>query len=355
MEGSVCLSKGQVKGYLERTLFPEELRAVELHISECSFCSDAIDGYTESPDGFSVGLAMPLLPPPSPKEKDKPQKDKKAPAQEAPAPLIKDMDKKRAPQPEPLPATAPKQRPLSPKRPTSKRGPGWAMAAGILVLIGCCVGYYYYMDDRQDNAPLAFSDDQEPFMGDSVHEPALGAQNEAKPLPQEQTENAPAPAHVARQDTLPAHEKEPVQAKSSNVALTTNAAPPTTETLSAPAAQAATPMAAAAKNESSDSYKNTERKESVAVERPDKELSDYEMGIELFKQKQYASALLYLRAAESDPSNPNHWDAVYYSALCNKNLNKGRKARKLLEKIVESDAPQKKAALKQLEELKNKD
>src|SRR5690606_22510663 len=44
--------------------------------------------------------------------------------------------------------------------------------------------------------------------------------------------------------------------------------------------------------------------------KPPAQLSDFETGVDLYKKKQYASALLYLKAAASDESNPRHWDAV---------------------------------------------
>lgn len=50
IENSACLTRRQIEDYLNNKLFPEELYVVEMHLVECPFCNDAIEGYTKAPE-----------------------------------------------------------------------------------------------------------------------------------------------------------------------------------------------------------------------------------------------------------------------------------------------------------------
>lgn len=45
-ESSKCLTKDQMKGYLQKQMNKEKQIEVERHLVDCALCSDAIDGYT---------------------------------------------------------------------------------------------------------------------------------------------------------------------------------------------------------------------------------------------------------------------------------------------------------------------
>lgn len=44
IDNSACLTRRQMDDYLQKKLFPEELYVVEMHLNECPFCNDAIEG-----------------------------------------------------------------------------------------------------------------------------------------------------------------------------------------------------------------------------------------------------------------------------------------------------------------------
>lgn len=48
IDNSACLTRRQIDDYLQHKLFPEELYVVEMHLNECPFCNDAVEGYTKS-------------------------------------------------------------------------------------------------------------------------------------------------------------------------------------------------------------------------------------------------------------------------------------------------------------------
>ncbi len=48
IDNSACLTRRQIDDYLQNKLFPEELYVVEMHLNECPFCNDAVEGYTQA-------------------------------------------------------------------------------------------------------------------------------------------------------------------------------------------------------------------------------------------------------------------------------------------------------------------
>src|SRR5690606_18312941 len=80
--------------------------------------------------------------------------------------------------------------------------------------------------------------------------------------------------------------------------------------------------------------------------------SDFDKGMELYRQQQYGSAVLYFRSAANKSSDAKYYDALYYSAMAYKNMGKKRKAINYLKKIVaDESAPNKSEAQRQLDTL----
>lgn len=50
IDNSACLTRRQIDDYLQKKLFPEELYVVEMHLNECPFCNDAIEGFGNLPN-----------------------------------------------------------------------------------------------------------------------------------------------------------------------------------------------------------------------------------------------------------------------------------------------------------------
>lgn len=115
IDNSACLTRRQIDDYLQNKLFPEELYVVEMHLNECPFCNDAVEGYTKSGNAnqilstveeFSfttipVREAQPEPIPPAPKAAEVKAPEKKTAPVPPPAPeKIKEV--KKAPPAEPV-------------------------------------------------------------------------------------------------------------------------------------------------------------------------------------------------------------------------------------------------------------
>lgn len=342
LENSACLSKGQLLGYIKHTLYPEELRAVELHLSGCPICNDALDGLEmqANVEELLASLVPPVLP--AIAQKEKPKEKKEA------VPVIK-VEKT---------PVAPKAAEVSEREDndsTYTRKPfSWKRPLGIAAALAIGFSALWYFEFRpKDNKEIA---------GNNMEEeaPATDAGNEnrqiaAAPAMSEAKETALLADAAKPKDSsllVKKEDKAKVRKDTANIAPVMAARQAMTEQVAADrqkdtqadnkAEQLAAKTAAA---------RSKEKDESPKKEEP----SDYETGLKLYKQNQYASALLYLKQAEGDENNPKHWDAVFYSALCNKYLGKDRRARKQFERIIKADGSYKKAAQKQLDEMKAKD
>src|SRR6202012_4469572 len=64
LDQSACLRKGQLLGYLNKSLYPEELRVVELHLSSCALCSEALEGMetVKNAKQLIASIKLPVLP-----------------------------------------------------------------------------------------------------------------------------------------------------------------------------------------------------------------------------------------------------------------------------------------------------
>lgn len=357
LANSACLSKGQLLGYMRHTLYPEELRAVELHLATCALCNDALEGLEAQADAEKLlsGLVPPVLPHVAPREKPKEKKE--------PAPVIR--------QEKPPVATAAKTSNSFPASETVQRlrKPGWGRPIGIAaaLVLGFGALWYFVLDKNEkpstqlaqqygetaDKASGPVSDTANPKLAAAMQVD----EEKAKALAQEKKHKDS--LYLARVEARKKAKKDSLdRALALNRADGQQAAPALASMRTAEDAKESTEVAAdrvAAKKAMA--APPATRKEDDSKDEPKeakKAPSDFEQGMQKYKEKNYASALLYFKSAESDKGDPHHWEAVYYSALCNKNLDKRRKAIKLFERVVDANAPQKKAAQKQLDELQKK-
>lgn len=362
LENSACLSKGQLLGYIKHTLYPEELRAVELHLNTCALCNDALEGLEtqQSPESLLASLIPPTLPALPHREKPKEKKETAATTKEEKAAATFNKAKN----------TTDAGRNEGGQTMMFRPRKSFAKPAGIAaaLLLGFGALWYFEFNKKGNNEnKLAQSEAATDTLApqhDSNTKLAY-AKNAANDAAQFATAQKPNDSLLAAQkaagkvkakdSTLVAHQHSKdsiakITAMEASKMLAAREEKESTEVadVAAKKAIAAAPSVARAQDKE-DSKENKDSKESK------KDLSDFELGLQKYKEKNYASALLYFKSAESDKDDPQHWQAVYYSGLCNKFLDKKRRAIKLFERIVDADAPQKKAAQKQLDELKNKD
>lgn len=354
LENSACLSKGQLLGYLKHTLYPEELRAVELHLNTCSLCNDALEGLElqQDPDKLLASLVLPVLPAITVVPKEKPKEKKDTPASAAAA--VK-----------PAQATAPA---AGENIQRFKPGNRWLRPLGIAAALVLGFGALWYFEFRKEEKPGQLAQTTVP---DNTTLPVTGDTGNSRltaaagPATSEEIKVAAdtqkhkdslllarkeEARHKAHKDSLLAIAQKTTAAQEVNQGLLAKQATAEKESTAVADNADRKPMAApAAASRSKEEASKEDSKETKKV------MTDFELGMQKYKEKNYASALLYFKSAESDKGDPKHWEAVYYSALCNKNLDRKRRAIKLLERVIDAGAPQKKAAQKQLDELKKKD
>lgn len=349
LDNSACLSKGQLTGYIKHTLYPEELRAVELHLSSCALCNDALEGMEMQQDvnALIASMTPPVLPALAPKEKPKEKKDIAVAAK---------ADKAEA-------APAPKPAPLA-KHDTGRKTDqttmafrprqNWARPLGIAAALVLGFGAFWYFEFNRDDSKKQIALHREKIT-DTSSDKAMASQPAVQA-------DMPGPDSLAKLAAkkhadsifIVKREEQKLKAKKDSL-LAVNIRKDSGRSVASES-----PAIAASRMAMADQAEETEAKKPAAApakpkEEAKKEPTDFELGMRLYKEKNYASALLYFKSAERDKENPKHWEAVYYSGICNRNLNKERKARKLFEQVVEAGAPQKKSAQKQLDDMKKGD
>ncbi|MFA6058880.1 MAG: hypothetical protein WC756_11830 [Taibaiella sp.] len=355
LENSSCLSKGQLTGYLKHTLYPEELRAVELHLSSCALCNDALEGMETQLDIDSLLASMvpPVLPNTTPKEKPKEKKEAPVAAKpektETVIPLAKTTAQHTTEQDNKNDVHT------NPFRPRKR----WARPIGIAAALVLACGALWYFKFNKENS--------ERQIAEHINQPSY-----AEPATDSERPIAMQAVAPGQQDSLnkvgeKKHSDSIYLAKREEQKL--KAIKDSTSHALAANGDSGKGKIAAENQQSIAASKTTEADEKEqpeiamkkvaavpAVSKPKEESkdepSDFELGMQKYKQKNYASALLYFKSVESDKGDPKHWEAVYYSGVCNRLLKKDRKARKLFERVIDAGAPLKKAAQKQLDDMK---
>lgn len=365
LDSSACLSKGQMSGYLQKNLYPEELRAIELHLSECPFCSDAVDGLELEMQAVALlaGLKQPNLPAPPKESKVEAVLDKVAKTVTL---------KNNTPKPEPTPKperniVVPRKEEAATRRKDDEPARlNWfkpvAVAAGLAIAI---VGGWYFINvQKDDTKALAKNESTDTAPTANSEDNTAPMVADAAPLSDTISRQKLADATIKKADSLPAPAAAPEAVAKKIMTDTASRIVAHKDEVQAEVAEVASARRSAAKAapaEEKDAAANRLRETESKKEEPkarakqDANMSDYEMALELYKQKQYGSALLYFRTAQRNSSDPKHNDAVYYSAMCYKATGKSRKAKQLFKKLIEDGAPQKSAAQKQLKQLEAED
>lgn len=368
-ESSACLKADQMLGYLNGSLFQEELRVVELHLASCNLCQEALEGLETHEDAKLLidGLRMPALP--------SMEKSGANGANEAP------LSKTIFPPPAKKNHTAPSlpKSTFAVKNNTqlsSQRNFSWLGIGGIaaLLLLGGFL-FWQYENSNLDwkSFSMASNDAKAPVVADSntdTKDTSLQlAANQGpvitkKAMPYKAANAMDSGKRIA---VLPAVTRHLSDSAKAIIATTT----PATMTANNNDAAGKTPAIVnkdsqnephqqtstlAAVSPKKTATKTTTAKASTKPEEPEGTSigigsSDYQTGKSLFLKKQYASALLYLRTASENDNDPHHVEAMYYSALCNLQIGKTGRAKRLLKKVEKSDSPLSEKASEQLKQL----
>lgn len=374
---SVCLKQDQLSGYLNHTLIPEEQRVVEVHLACCPLCREALEG-AEKNAGYKDWVAALKLPD---------------------LPVRKNEFKKHTDE-EPANGSSGTNStkksitlPVIPKgsfnahtgyTASHPKNLSWLGALGILLLLsigGFLLWQYkstlhwsslFYNSIKSESRSL-FSDSlfkqsdsvtvkKEPAVlpakkavpatissSIAVDSAALKDSTAATPVTNEEVTNAVPPVNPAKgkeanpPKTLADTRRQPTEHKlkkeepSSNKIATSKTNPPKAAPQAVKQLSPANPPDRDTKAIVSSNHTTTPPTPPPAQASFNN--SDYGTGFQLYQQKQYASALLYLRTAAEDPQNPNHWQAVYYSGICNLEMGKKARARRLLKKVDNANIP----------------
>ena len=371
---SACLTKRQISDYIRQKLYPEELYVVEMHLNECPFCNEAIEGFSKSqehflllddlsvPDVSALTVTVPAPKPPTKKPEPAKLKVEKKPA----------STKTENVASEAIPQT---KNPFSNDR-SDRPWFSWSIAAALLLGVGTFM-YYRYGKNSPDNKPIladarqstvtdeAAAEQLEPTVsstaadslmndmyGQKQQEAAMApvAAKKAGPPPPDslaQANQATTVATSAKGQAELAENKETEKtvakakvgpAQTAPTLAKTSAASPTkageapkttvakTETAKAESAARKTTPETTAKAATAD--KATTKTDSDKYDRIN---ADYKKGVELYKKGQYGTALLYLQPSVSNKKAPYHKQALNYAAKCHEEMGNKRKAERLRE------------------------
>lgn len=379
LEKSTCLKPDQLIGYLNGSLIREELRVVELHLASCKLCREAVDGMETVVNRTALinEISLPILP-------------------------IRKIEVKKAIETTTLPKKAPlntlKKSVPTPSIPKSTfsnnphqqilrpRNYAWLGIAGIaaLLLLG---GYLFWQYENSAPNWPSFTIN---FQKKAIEQPLDTIREQSKDSIV--ASKAPKEISIAKKvkaspkDTLSVKDSTPTIAQANNLitpqkaakeSIVTASPNSTTNPKGSTILRKDTPDAinnsdgsndktakatiAAAKASTTNGKKDGLVKESSAPSsnrtavpaENDLNPSDYHTGFQLYQKKQYASALLYLRTAASDNQNPNHWQALYYSGLCNLAIGKTGRAKRLFKKVENANIPLSAKATEQLQNIES--
>ena len=384
LENTACLSKSQLQGYLDKSLQPEELYAVEMHLIECPICNDAIEGLNGVQQLSHLLNTIPVMTKlPVPKNKDKKPAE---PKNDIPGTAPTASDHKNKTENTGMPDTGERSRPIAPvpknNPPKPAWGRQWGKPLGIAAAIAFLFSMLWYFELGGADELLRSGDaaavipDSDTFLADATP-PAKPEHLSSAPVTKDSTF-----AVVAVPDSVNAPVKPPEVALKKEEAVKMKEQPKGKPEVKKEAVVTAPvvavkqpeqqvrraevhPQELAASGEEHADVANTSRSErsipeqvSVVNNTPAVQTentlsrSDFDKGMELYRQQQYGSAVLYFRSAANKSSDSKYYDALYYSAMAYKNMGKKRKAINYLKKIVaDESAPNKSEAQRQLDAL----
>lgn len=394
-----CLSERQIADFVLRKLVPEEERAIEQHLIDCPFCNEAIAGYEvliEQEKTTSAKIIYPLASDilKSNKKHNRSIKNN-IPSEQttnntkeaihAITPIqteaniideiiVKKGEKQTAKQTTVLPTDKIASLPI-----TIKKNKWLVPAAGIAATLGLLtILVVFSPQKRQEKEQLQLAQEKKKAIKKEETMNALIAENAIDLEDKSLEEVSPTTYNEEKEDMQLAvinNDAVEVSGNFDGESKESNKIVPSALTKEQPQLNKTeievTPNLSSqsvVKSEAESTDKSFARSEksvepdiiyanqvsgASGVPSISKENADgYEKGMELYRNKDYSRALVYLKTIENNANHPHYWDAIFYSAMANKHLKRNHRAITLFEKIAESGAPQKSVAEQQLKDLK---
>ncbi|RQO32126.1 hypothetical protein DBR32_00495 [Taibaiella sp. KBW10] len=377
VDNSACLTRRQINDYILNKLFPEELYVVEMHLNECPFCNDAIEGFNHTDNANQLLSEIDIL--------HLPAVAAVAPAVEKPAPA-----KVVSMPPVQPPVTPPKSSSHTKPFTESNRGKGgfWKMgiAAALVLGLGTWGITQWTQKGRKEarllaekteaqkneqermNAPVSRTEDSAmnakygylnqdaapvvakaapKVIDESTSDSDAGAMNMAaadavQAAPAAALATVPAPviakANVAKEKTQPKdntlakaseakrmpeakYEYEPTTSAASRVNSDANAQSKMMEANSKVSTGTTVAKARPSTKTAEERAKEAAIKKKAADQKAVQQAgTDYKKGLELYNKKQYAAALLYFQSVSKVSASPNQKQAANYVSLCKKKI-----------------------------------
>ncbi|MCY1513872.1 hypothetical protein D9M68_483950 [compost metagenome] len=383
IDNSACLTRRQINDYIYKKLFPEEQYVVEMHLNECPFCNDAIDGFLNTANANQLLSEVDTLQLPAVDANPEPLVEKVVPKKEVIVPPVSKTVTEGPVHPAP-------RKTVTFDAPDRKRGMSWKVGLAAAAVVGLGIwGLNQFNHHKAEKAAmLAKANESASALDEGVSPPVsrqddsamnakYGMQGQAAPVVASHSsarastvaadsdaamvaaadvpaaaaapasvamsrEAAPSPAVVAAK-TTPAESKAktntaPALAKTTTAEVVKEADMRTSSsstTIAKPvvtAAKTATTEKTVAKEKVRPSAKTPEErakdaanKKAAAEEKAITQAeADFKKGMDLYKKKQYASALPYFQAVAKKPDLPNSRQAAKYVKLCKEQLSKDK-------------------------------
>jgi len=390
IDNSACLTRRQINDYIYKKLFPEEQYVVEMHLNECPFCNDAIEGFLNTANANQLLSEVDTLQLPAVDADPEPLVEKVVPKKEVIVPPVSKTVTEGPVHPAP-------RKTVTFDAPDRKRGMSWKVGLAAAAVVGLGIwGLNQFNHHKAEKAAmLAKANESASALDEGVSPPVsrqddstmnakYGMQGQAAPVVASHSsarvsnvaadsdaamvaaadvpaaaaapasvamsrEAAPSPA-VAAAKTAPAESKAkmstaPALAKTTTAETRAKAAEVVKEadmrtsssstTIAKPvvtAAKTATTEKTVAKEKVRPSAKTPEERAKDAANKKaateEKAIAqaeaDFKKGMDLYKKKQYASALPYFQAVAKKPDLPKSRQAAKYVKLCKEQLSKDK-------------------------------
>lgn len=389
IDNSACLTRRQINDYIYKKLFPEEQYVVEMHLNECPFCNDAIEGFLNTANANQLLSEVDTLQLPAVDADPEPLVEKVVPKKEVIVPPVSKTVTEGPVHPAP-------RKTVTFDAPDRKRGMSWKVGLAAAAVVGLGIwGLNQFNHHKAEKAAmLAKANESASALDEGVSPPVsrqddsamnakYGMQGQAAPVVASHSsarvsnvaadsdaamvaaadvpaaapasvamsrEAAPSPAGAAAKTAAPAESKArtstaPALAKTTTAETRAKAAEVVKEadmrtsssstTIAKPvvtAAKTATTEKTVAKEKVRPSAKTPEERAKDAANKKaateEKAIAqaeaDFKKGMDLYKKKQYASALPYFQAVAKKPDLPKSRQAAKYVKLCKEQLSKDK-------------------------------